>query len=224
MSEFDFGTIAKNVTECRESPYLCIPGADDYFQIDVEGTGTLASPTMLLYENGKDVSATKLTGAMSIPAGSRVIKTKVITSLVGGSNYKVYIFFTDDGVPQVREVTLVCPKLGVSPSVYPLAKNNLRVAESPFMIYPGQAPTFQLVIDGQGDIGATPTMLVYKGTSNDSANVLSGVLSVTGRTITLKTIGSLTGGAQYIAYVFFTDAGRNTVRYFEILCPKLGEY
>jgi hypothetical protein len=224
MSGFDFGTIARNITECRESPLLWLPGVDDYLQISIAGTGTLASPTMTLWENGADVSATKLTGSMSIPTGSRVIKTKVFTALVGGSNYKAYISFTDSGVATVRELTLIVPKLGVNPSKFPLAHNLLRIAESPILIYPGQSFNGQVVIDGQGTIGASPTMSIYKGLSDDSANVLSDSLSVSGRTITLKTISGLSGGSDYIFYVYFTDGGKSTVRYGEIICPKLGSY
>jgi len=221
---FDFGTIAANITECRESPILWIPGVDDYLQISVAGTGTLASPTMALYENGIDVSATKLTGAMSIPSGSRVIKTKTFASLVGGSNYRAYISFTDDGVAQVRELTIIVPKLGVNPSRYPMAHNNLRIAESPILIYPGQSGTQAITVDGQGALGASPTMSIYKGVADDSANVLSGALSVSGRAITTKTISGLAGGSDYIAYIFFTDDGKSTCRYFEIITPKLGAY
>jgi len=223
-SHFDFGTIAANVTECRESPLLWLPGVDSYLQIDVAGSGTLASPTMVLYENGIDVSATKLTGSMSIPSGSRVIKTKSFTGLVGGSNYKVYVYFTDDGVSQVRELSLVVPKLGVNPARYPMAQNNLRIAESPVLIYPGQSVAFQLTISGQGGLGASPTMVIYKGTTNMSSDLLSGAMAVSGRAITTKTISGLTGGAEYIVYIYFTDGGKNTVRYFEILTPKLGSY
>jgi hypothetical protein len=224
MSNFDFGTISTNITECRESPLLWLPGVDSYVQISVDGEGTIASPTMTLYENGIDVSATKLTGSMVVPSGIRVIKTKTFASLIGGNNYKAYISFTDDGVPQVRELTLIVPKLGVNPSRYPLAQNNLRVSESPVMIYPGQSVAFQIVIDGQGEIGASPTMAIYKGTSDESANLLSGALAVSGRAIILKTIIGLTGGSEYLVYVYFTDGGKNTARYLEILTPKLGVY
>jgi hypothetical protein len=224
MSNFDFGTIATNITECRESPLLWLPGVDSYLQISVAGSGTLASPTMALYENGIDVSATKLTGSMSIPTGSRVIKTKSFASLVGGSNYKAYISFTDDGISQVRELTLIVPKLGVNPSRYPMAQNNLRVDESPILIYPGQSVAFQLTIAGQGTLGASPTMAIYKGVSDESASLLAGAMAVSGRSITLKTISGLTGGSEYLVYVYFTDGGKNTVRYFEILTPKLGAY
>ena len=222
-TSYDFGTIARNITEVRESPILWIPGVDAYVQIAIGGSGTLASPTMTLWENGVDVSATKLTGSMDIPSGSRVIKTKTFASLIGGSNYKAYISFTDDGVAQVRELTIVVPKLGVNPSRYPYAFNNLRVSESPILIYPGQSQTFQLTIDGQGTL-ASPTMAMYKGVADDSANVLSGAMSISARTITLKTISGLSGGSDYICYVYFSDDGKNTARYFEVVCPKLGVY
>jgi len=220
---FNFGTVAQNITECRESPLLWLPGVDDYLQISIAGTGTLASPTMALYENGIDVSATKLTGSMLIPTGSRTIKTKLFTSLIGGSNYKAYISFTDDGIAQVRELSIIVPKLGVNPSRYPLAHNLLKVAESPILIYPGQSVAFQIAVDGQGVIGAL-SMFLYKGTADDSANVLSGALAVSGRLLTLKTISGLSGGSDYLGYVFFNDGGKNTARYFEIICPKLGAY
>jgi hypothetical protein len=219
---FDFGTIAQNITECRESPLLWLPGVDDYLQISIAGTGTLAAPTMALYENGIDVSSTKLTGSMSIPTGSRTIKTKTLASLVGGSNYKGYVSFTDDGIAQVREFSLAVPKLGVNPSRYPLAHNTLRIAESPILIYPGQSVAFQVTIDGQGVI-ASPTMSIYKGVSPEPS-LLSDAMDVNGRAITLKTISGLTGGSEYMFYVFFTDGGKSTARYGEILCPKLGSY
>lgn len=222
LSNFDFGLVATNQTEVNESPLLWLPGVDAAFQVLVKGTGTLASVTMELYENGTDVSnnvtGARLTGSTSI--SGRVITGKILTSLAGGSFYKWYLRFTDGGLSQVREGSIIVPKLGVSPSNYPGAINTLRVDESPITLYPGQSITPQLIIDGQGPI-ASVTMSAYKGTSDLSTTVLSGSASVSGRTITLKTIASLTTGI-YIVYVFFTDAGQSTVRYFEILVPKLG--
>ena len=219
LSQFDFGLVARNQTEVNESPLLWLPGVDANFQVLVEGTGILASATMELYENGTDVSSTKLTGSASV--SGRVITSKTLTSLVGGSFYKWYLRFTDDGISQVREGSIIVPKLGVNPSNYPGALNTLRVDESPMTLYPGQSITPQLIIDGQGALTSV-TMLAYKGTSDVSATVLSGSITPpTTRTITLKTISSLTTGI-YIIYIFFTDAGQSTARYFEILVPKLG--
>lgn len=218
LSSFDFGYVAQNRTEVNESPLLWLPGVDAAFQVFVKGTATLASATMSLYENGTDVSSTKLTGSTSI--SGRVITTKTLTSLVGGSFYKWYLSFTDDGIAQVREGTIIVPKLGVNPSTYPGALNPWRVEESPLLLYPGQSITPNMIIDGQGTL-ASVTMSAYKGTGEVTSTVLSGSASVTGRTITLKTIGSLTAGS-YLVYVFFTDAGLSTGRYFEILVPKLG--
>lgn len=218
-----FATIATNITEVRESPLLWLPGLDNYLNVSIAGSGTLASPTMTLYENGIDVSGTKLSGSMSIQTGSRVIRTQTFTSLVGGSNYKAYISFTDDGVSQVRELSIICPKLGVSPGRYPVAHNTLQIDESPVLIYPGQSIAFQISVSGSGGL-ASPTMSIYKGTADDSANVLSGAMDVSGRVITTKTISGLAGGSSYIAYIYFQDGGKNTARYMEIICPKLGAY
>lgn len=221
MTRFDFGTVGQINTEARESPLLWLPGVDSSINLQIDGSGTLSSPTMALYENGVDVSSEKLSGLMSV--SGRTITTKTLTSLVGGNYYKLYAYFQDAGVAQVREVTIMCIKLGTRPSSYPSLTDRLRVDESPVSIYPGQSITPSLVIDGQGTID-TPTMSIYKvNTGTDlSSSLLSGSMSVTGRTITLKTIASLAGGNEYLCYVFFNDGGKATARYFEILCPKLG--
>lgn len=217
----DFGTIAQNRMEVREGTILMFPGVNDFRTLLVEGTGTLASPTMTLYLKSTDVSATYLSGSMSVVG--RTIKTKTFTGLVGGSDYTAYIYFTDDGAATARIINIAVPKLGVNPARYQHADfKKYRVTESPIMILPGQSITPVLSIAGYGTISGTPTMSVYKKTNDDSANVLSGSVSVTGREITLKTISGLAGGSEYIAYVFFTDNGKSTARYFDIICPKLG--
>lgn len=217
---FNFGTVAQVSNEVRESPLLWLPGVDGRIGVQVDGSGTLASPTMALYENGVDVSATKLSDSLSV--SGRVITSKIMSSLVGGSTYKYYISFTDGGLAQVREGTILCVKLGTRPSSYPALVDRLKASESPLLIYPGQSVTYSMVIDGQGVLD-TPTMSIYKvNTGTDLAStLLSGSMSVTGRTITLKTISGLSSG-EYLAYVFFNDNGKATARYFEILSPKLG--
>lgn len=214
---FDFGTVSKQNTSVNENPILWLPGVDAPLSLQVKGTGTLASPTMELYENGRDVSSTKLTGVMSVTG--RVIVCKSFSGLVGGNTYKYYVRFTDDGASQVREGTIICPKNGVNPSTYPSALNWWRVLDAPLLIYPSQSVTDTLSIDGEGTI-ENVTMSLYKKTADASSN-LSGSMSVSGRTITLKTISGLTSG-EYIAYVYFTDGGTATARYFEIIVPKLG--
>ena len=217
----DFGTISKNKTEARESPLLWFPGVDDYFHYQVDGTGEITPTAMYLYENGNDVSSTKLTGSLSV--SGRVIKSKTISGLVGGNTYKVYLYFTDGGIGAVHEVSLYCPKMGVNPSHYPLAQGRWKIKESPVLIYPGQELATSLSIDGEGVI-TNVTQYVHKGTNDDSANTLADEdIVVTGRNIVLKTIQNLSGGTNYMVYVYFTDSGRNTCRYLEVICPKLGE-
>lgn len=215
---FDFGTVSKQNTSVNENPILWLPGVDAPLSLQVKGTGTLASPTMELYENGRDVSSTKLTGVMSVTG--RVIVCKSFSGLVGGNTYKYYVRFTDGGASQVREGTIICPKNGVNPSTYPSALNWWRVNEAPILMYPSQTVTDTLSVDGEGTL-ASPTMSLYKKTTDVSSTNLSGTMSVSGRTITLKSISGLTSG-EYIAYVYFTDGGVATARYFEILVPKLG--
>ena len=215
---FDFGTVSKQNTSVNENPILWLPGVDAPLSLQVKGTGTLASPTMELYENGRDVSSTKLTGVMSVTG--RVIVCKSFSGLVGGNTYKYYVRFTDGGASQVREGTIICPKNGVNPSTYPSALNWWRVNEAPILMYPSQTVTDTLSVDGEGTL-ASPTMSLYKKTTDVSSTNLSGSMSVSGRTITLKSVSGLTSG-EYIAYVYFTDGGVATARYFEILVPKLG--
>lgn len=215
----DFGAIAQNRTEARESPLLWFPGVDDYFRYQVDGTGSITATAMYLYENGIDVSSTKLSGSLS--TSGRVIKSKVISSLVGGSRYKVYLQFSDSGIDTMHEITLFVPKLGVNPSQYQLANNKWRIREAPILIYPGQSLVSTLTIQGVGEI-TSASMYLYKGINDDSANTLSGTVTATGRQIQLKTISGLSGGQTYLMYVYFTDNGRSTCRYAEIICPKLG--
>lgn len=213
---FDFGTVSKQNQEIRESPLLWLPGVDSSLSVQVDGEGTITDASMVLYENGRDVTSTLLTGSISI--SGRVITTKTFQNLVGGNNYKYYIYFSDDGLRSVLEGTIVCVKLGVKPSMYPGLIDRFRVSESPILIYPNQDYNATIQIDGQGEIDNV-TMTAYRKTS--IADVLTGTVTVTNRNIGLKTIENLTPG-EYIVYVYFTDDGKETVRYLEILCPKLG--
>lgn len=213
---FDFGTVSKQNQEIRESPLLWLPGVDSSLSVQVDGEGTVTDASMVLYENGRDVTSTLLTGSISI--SGRVITTKTFQNLVGGNNYKYYIYFSDDGLRSVLEGTIVCVKLGVKPSTYPGLIDRFRVSESPILIYPNQDYNATIQIDGQGEIDNV-TMTAYRKTS--IADVLTGTVTVTNRNIGLKTIENLTPG-EYIVYVYFTDDGKETVRYLEILCPKLG--
>ena len=216
----DFGTVAQNRVEVKEGSILMFPGVDDFYTLQVDGTGTLANQSMVLYQNNADVSGTYLSGAMPTPVG-RTMKTKTFTGLVGGSTYTAYIYYTDDDSAKVTVIQIVVPKLGVNPSRYQQTNYyKYRMMEGPVMILPGQSWNRVFNIAGYGAITGTPTMSLYKGTSDDSAN-LSGTITVAGRNISSKTISGLTGGADYICYVNFVDKGKNTLRYFEILCPKL---
>ena len=219
MTNFDYGTVSANNTSVNESPIIWIPGVDAPLSLQISGTGTLASPTMELYENGtKDVSSTKLSGSMSITG--RVIVCKSFSGLIGGNTYKYYVRYTDGGASNVREGLVIVPKLGANPSKYPSALNWFRAQNSPITIYPNQTVTDILSIDGEGALSAT-SMSLYRGTADVSSTLLANSLAVSGREITLKQISGLTAG-DYIAYVFFTDGGVSTCRYFEIVCPKLG--
>ena len=221
MIQRDFGSVSQNRVEVLEGTVVMLEGVDHPWYIQVKGTGTLASPTMILYEGGTDVSGSKLSGSMTI--SGRVVKTKVLTGLIGGMDYQVVVLFTDDGVASARVINIHCLKLGVNPSLYQHTDYwKHRVLESPVMVFPSQSFNSAVAVEGSGALGATPTQYAYKSTADDSANVLSGSASATGRTISMKTISSLSGGVPYLVYLIFTDGGRNSWRYFEVLAPKEG--
>lgn len=99
MPRKDFGQVATNSLEILESPLTLLPGVEPLFQVHIAGSGTLAAPTMKLYKGSKDVSATNLTGSMSI--SGRDVLCKKITSLTPG-DWVFYIYFTDDGIATQR--------------------------------------------------------------------------------------------------------------------------
>ena|ERR1044072_8726803 len=99
MSRRDFGQVATNSLEVLESPLTLLPGVEPVFSVTVAGTGTIASPTMKLYKGTKDVSATNLSGAMSVT--NRTIVCKKIISLTPG-DYVFYIYYTDGGMATER--------------------------------------------------------------------------------------------------------------------------
>ena len=104
-----------------------------------------------------------------------------------------------------------------------VASNTKEVRESPISLLPGEEPVFTIVVAGSGTITGTPTMELYKGTTDDSAN-LTGSMSVSGRAITCKKITNLVGGAEYVFYVTFVDGGVTTVRFCRLHVLKKGVY
>lgn len=99
MAKRDFGQVASNTLEVLESPISLLPGMEPVFALHVEGSGTLASPTMKLYKGTKDVSVTNLTGSMSV--SDRSIVWKKMVSLTPG-DWVAYIYFTDGGIATAR--------------------------------------------------------------------------------------------------------------------------
>ena len=56
-------------------------------------------------------------------------------------------------------------------------------------------------------ITGTPTVTAYKGATDVSSTVLSGSNTISGNALTLKTLGSLTGGEEYVISVVMTVDG-----------------
>jgi hypothetical protein len=106
-----FSMVATNNRELLESPLVYGPSDQPVWSITIPGTGTLASPTMKLFKGTTDVSSADLTGSMSI--SGRVVTTKTMYNLVGGSDYAAYIYFTDGGVPTSRYCLFSVQKEGV---------------------------------------------------------------------------------------------------------------
>ena len=216
----DYGKIAKNKVEIKEGTIVMLTGVDTNISIQVDGSNDITTPTMALYQGVRDVSDAHLIGSMAV--NGRRITTKTFTSLKGGVEYGAAIYFKDGGVGTSRLVNIVCLKYGVNPSHYQQTDyQKYRIEESPIMILPGQVFTASVTISGYGEI-TNPAMYMYKGTTNVSSGVLTGSMSVSDRTITLKSVSNLVGGNSYLLYLLFQDDGKDTWRYAEIICPKIG--
>lgn len=216
----DFGSIARNKVEIKEGAIVMLQGVDTNISIQVDGSNTITNPEMSLFEGVRDVTGTKLSGSMSV--NGRRITTKTFTGLKGGLEYGAAIYFKDGGVGTSRLVNIHCLKYGVNPSQYQQSDYvKYRIEESPIMVLPGQSFPVSVSIAGYGVI-SNPSMSIYKGTSEVSTGILSGGMAVSERTITLKTIANLVGGNKYLLYLLFQDDGKNTWRYAELICPKVG--
>jgi hypothetical protein len=110
MPRQTFSMVPTNSLEILESPLTLLPSVEPVFTVQVAGSGTVASPTMKLYKGSKDVSATNLTGSMSV--SGRAITCKKITSLTPGE-YVFYIYFTDGGMATQRFCRFSVSKEGV---------------------------------------------------------------------------------------------------------------
>lgn len=109
MAKRDFGMIPTNSLEILESPLTLLPAVEPVFSVNVAGTGTIDTPTMKLFKGSKDVSATNLTGSMSV--AGRSIVCKKITSLTPG-DWVFYIYFNDGGVATERFCRFMVAKEG----------------------------------------------------------------------------------------------------------------
>lgn len=99
MPKRDFGMVASNSLEILESPLALLPGQEPVFSVNIAGTGTIdvsgITTTMRLYKGTKDVTATNLSGSLSV--SGRRITCKKITGLTPG-DWVFYLYFNDGGV------------------------------------------------------------------------------------------------------------------------------
>lgn len=109
MAKRDFGMVPTNSLEILESPLTLLPAVEPVFSVDVSGSGTIDTPTMKLYKGTKDVSATNLTGSMTV--SGRTIVCKKITSLTPG-DWVFYIYFNDGGIATERFCRFTVAKEG----------------------------------------------------------------------------------------------------------------
>ena len=216
----DFGRIARNKVELKEGSIVMLEGVNTDISIEVDGENAITDVSMALLRGTTNLSLTNLTGSMSV--SGRRITTKVFTGLKGGLNYSAPIYFKDGGVGTSRLANIICLKYGVNPSNYQQTDyQKYRIEESPIMVLPGQTFTNAVTIAGYGEI-SNPLMYLYKGVKNVSSDHLSGSMAFEKRKIALKVIDGLVGGNSYLMYLLFTDGGKATWRYAEIICPKVG--
>lgn len=109
-----YQTTATNTLFVRESPKVIWPAQSPVFTLTPEGGGTITAAETHLYlnGNGRDVSATNLTGSTAIDSSGKVITTKTVTGLVGGNEYTMIITFTKGGVDGAKACTILVRKPG----------------------------------------------------------------------------------------------------------------
>lgn len=108
-----FNAVSVNTKEVRESPRQALPGEHPVYTITIDGSGTIASDatlTMKLFKGSSDISATNLSGSLSV--SGMTITTKIITGLIGGNEYVFYVYFTLNGILCGRYCRIIVPKEG----------------------------------------------------------------------------------------------------------------
>jgi hypothetical protein len=69
-------------------------------------------------------------------------------------------------------------------------------------------------------ITGTPTVTAYKGTTDVSGTVLSDNNTISGNALTLKKLGALTGGEEYVIEVVMTVDGITDTWWLPVVCLK----
>ena len=109
-----FDMVATNRLEALESPFVFLPNQKPIITFNIAGSGTIdvsgISDPCKLFKGAKDVSATNLTGSVSIT--ERRLTAKQIVSLTPG-DWVLYIIYNDNGVQDERFLRFTVMKEGV---------------------------------------------------------------------------------------------------------------
>ena len=186
-----------------QSPQYLVEGETIPYVISFRGVTTCSSPSNALYLDGTNVSSTSLSG--STTASGNIVITKAVTSVTGPNRYILAITATTDSAQtEVKKLLVIVG----DPSDE--SGGTSWVNEGPQWGVEGEALVFTMTLQGAMSITGTPTAKCYKDGTDVSSTNLSGSCSVSGLTITLPTLGALTGGRYVLAVTSSVD-GRTEI-------------
>jgi hypothetical protein len=85
---------------------------------------------------------------------------------------------------------------------------------------PSSAIPYTLQFSWATTVTSVTSVTAYKGGSDVSSTVLSGSNSTSGNTLTTKTVGSLTGGEEYVLEIVATVDGIKDTWWLPVTCLK----
>lgn len=114
MPKPTFDMVATNRLEALESPMVFLPQQEPKITFNIGGSGTIdvtgITTSCKLFKGSKDVTATNLSGSVSITG--RAFTAKQIVSLTPG-DWILYIIYNDNGIKDQRFLRFTVMKEGL---------------------------------------------------------------------------------------------------------------
>lgn len=97
--------VLTNTIYAHESPLFLVAGESRTLQLTYQGVTTCATPSVVAYKNGADVSSTVMP-AGSHTASTNTVTLKPLTALTAGETYVLAVTATCDGDTRVVKVVV----------------------------------------------------------------------------------------------------------------------